>query len=69
MTVPPGDTGTPGSGGSAGENVGTDVPGRTLAYTGFDLGFFVLAAAVLIGLGAVALIAVRRRRADARRTW
>ncbi|WIX83207.1 hypothetical protein QRX50_21815 [Amycolatopsis carbonis] len=69
MTVPPGDTGTPGSGGGAGENLGTSVPGRTLAYTGFDLGFFVLAAAVLIGLGAVALIAVRRRRADARRTW
>ncbi|WP_326837816.1 hypothetical protein VSH64_23545 [Amycolatopsis rhabdoformis] len=69
MTVLPSDTGTNGTGGGAGENVGTTVPGRTLAYTGFDLGFFVLAAAVLIGLGVVALIAVRRRRADARRTW
>jgi hypothetical protein len=53
------------AGGAGGEAGGAAGEGGALAFTGAEIWLLVLAAALLAGIGALALIAARRRRASA----
>jgi hypothetical protein len=52
-------------GGNGGVGPAVETQAGGLAFTGAEIGLLVLAAALLAGIGAMALIAARRRRAQA----